>query len=73
MSAPRNRLGTRSRNGRELMHRHAPFRFILTAAAVVACGLQSSRAATFQPATFQEPDGAITLHAGGKFGFIVSP
>jgi hypothetical protein len=49
------------------MRRHAPFRFILTAASVVACGLQSSRARTFQPTTFQEPDGAITLNAGGKY------
>jgi len=49
------------------MHDQSPIRFILAAAALLACGWQLSWAAAFHPTTFQHPDGAMTLNSDGKY------
>lgn len=49
------------------MCRPGGIRFVVAIAALLGCGPQSVWAATFCPATFQRPDGAMTLNAGGDY------
>jgi hypothetical protein len=42
-------------------------RFWMAMVAVLCCRTQFVRAAAFDPATFQQPDGAVTLNPGGDY------